>query len=56
MKARNKKALPCRTTDVERKARISNGTWMGRGAVFRSGKQYDRKRSKQETRKEEAEP
>lgn len=39
----------------ERKFRISTGTWMGRRTVFNSGKQYDRKRTKQETRREEVE-
>lgn len=33
-----------RSISEERKERISNGTWMGRGTVFASKKTYNRKR------------
>lgn len=30
----------------ERRERLTNGTWMGRGTVFRSEKAYNRQRDK----------
>lgn len=48
MKKENKKKLDAFNTSssAERKERISNGTWMGRGTVFTSKKSYKRSRDR----------
>lgn len=48
MKKENEKKLNAfnASSSAERKERISNGTWMGRGTVFASKKSYKRSRDR----------
>lgn len=39
-------------TDEERRARIQNGSWIGRNAVYKSKKDYNRQRERNALRKE----
>lgn len=45
-KAENKLKRLNASVQEECSERIANGTWMGRGTVFKSEKAYDRKREK----------
>lgn len=48
-----KKKKPGTPRELERRQMIAQGRWMGRGAVHKSRKKYDRKGMKKDLRQED---